>query len=296
MLVAGGGSLGNDISSVSDEKTGSSRCRRRLGPARHNISSDCNGNNGGRSSIQISCKDVLIAEGGHGRSSFPLSPSQSSMDSSGGGEGPGNVNSSRGTCNGQHSKYYDPTACGRGGGSSETGQNGLVVIELMYPSSLLEAPTKFTNSLPALPSMEPTFYLPASSPSTGVSYIRSSQPSSRPTAPTMRPVDSSSSLNSPALILVTPLALLGATIFTCLCLCFCSFYCRGSTTAQIYPTADAALVTSAADDCPTDSSDQPRSRFEEVVYAVVTLPEHKDDDDLNFCLPDSAIIANASLV
>jgi hypothetical protein len=73
------------------------------------------------------------------------------------GEGEGEEDpsdSSRGTCNGQHSKYYDPTACGRGGGggSSEIGQNGLVVIELMYPSTLLEAPIikVKTNSLLAL--------------------------------------------------------------------------------------------------------------------------------------------------
>jgi hypothetical protein len=140
--------------------------------------------------------------------------------------------------------------------------------------------------------MEPTFHLPAA-PSMGVSSVRSSQPSSRPTAHTTRPIDSSSSKNSPLLILVTPLALFGVMVFTCLCLCFFSYYCRGSTTAQIYPAAAVALVTSVADDCISDT-DHSRSNHEEAVYAVVTLPEH--EDDLNFCLADSAIIANASLV
>ena len=158
----------------------------------------------------------------------------------------------------------------------------------MYSSTLQEAPIKVTNSLPALPSMEPTYYLAA--PSSGVSSIRSSQPSSRPTASTARPIDSSSSMKSPLLILVTPLALFGATIFTCLCLCFFSYYCRGSNTVQIHPVVAVSLV---ADYCPTDT-DQPGSNHEEAVYAVVTFPDH--EDDLNFCLADSAIIANASLV
>ena len=121
------------------------RCSRRLGSTGGPATSSDYGD-GGRSSIQTSGEDILIAEeGGEGgeeassskkekqieeekmkHRSLPDSDLISSHSSS--------SSSSRrrslfGACNGQHSNFFDPTFCGRGG--SRIGQLGLAAIELL---------------------------------------------------------------------------------------------------------------------------------------------------------------------
>eukprot|EP01036_Dinobryon_divergens_P032892 gene32892-42571_t len=86
---------------------------------------------GGKSAIQINGEDVLIAAGGHSsngeqgsdRHAVKGIATSSSLDS--------------GHCKGQHSKYYNASACGRGGPEffGGIGQHGLVVIEFHPPSS-----------------------------------------------------------------------------------------------------------------------------------------------------------------
>ena len=140
VIVAGGGSAGG-------------RCARRLGSTGGPATSSDYGD-GGRSSIQTSGEDMLIAEGGEGgeedssskkekqieeeemkHRSLPnsdLISSHSSSNRSSSHSSSSSSSSSRsifGTCNGQHSKFFDPSACGRGG--SRTSQEGLVAIELL---------------------------------------------------------------------------------------------------------------------------------------------------------------------
>lgn len=126
---------------------------------------------GGKSVLQIDGEDVLTAAGGRARS-----PHVSSLNSNA-RHGSLSLSFNNGLCKGQHSKYFDPTACGMGGSthSGAFGQHGLVVIEL-FPSpteSNLAENSSEANRISALPSelVERTSYL----------FLPSQPPLSQPT-------------------------------------------------------------------------------------------------------------------
>ena len=151
VIVGGGGGYPSPYYGQSNNSVGRPAKRRR-GRARR-FDKDANTycrregvGDGSKSVLRIDGEDVLTASGGRARSLSSNARHDSSLT----------LSLNIGLCKGQHSKYYDPTACGMGGSnhSCSFGQHGLVVIEL-YPSPTESAQVKNSsevNSISALPS------------------------------------------------------------------------------------------------------------------------------------------------
>eukprot|EP01035_Chromulina_nebulosa_P023657 gene23657-30678_t len=180
---------------------------------------------------------ILIAEGGRG--SFPpsimntvrqtlhssdlniisaYSPSYTSLAviSAGDEDSPlsltGTGSSSRHiACKGQHSKYYNPSACGRGG--SRASQNGFVVIELDSTIAGVHTDMRILDDVsPEFPSLEPSVY------PTGLSLSPSMMPTYSPSTSTSLPTDSPTTRF--IFIIIFPLAFISITMTIILVRCY----------------------------------------------------------------------------
>ena len=114
---------------------------------------------------------------------------------------------------GTFSKFFDPAACGRGG--SWTGQNGLVVIELLPLAAALDAAV---SSPSASPSGEPMRISPA-------------PPTSMPTTSATARTANHQSVASLLLLILLPMALCAA-LCTCCVLRFGCYYFTGQTNSK----------------------------------------------------------------
>lgn len=254
---------------------------------------------GGKSAIQINGEDVLIAAGGHSSSGEQGSDkhhaakgiaTSSSLDS--------------GHCKGQHSKYYNASACGRGGpdSSGSIGQHGLVVIEF-HPSSSSSAeaiPTYSTVSsissyLRTPPSCIPSVLAVSSPPPPPPPQILSSKSTTTTAQPTH--------FLSPAVdsFLLT-IFIVCSGVVSILAICFYGYYPfdeneydgahRSTTPPELVialvsrlpfsvslPVAVATLVTNSQNGATTSTPTTPS--HEQSVYAGVasTTADGDDDDD-----------------
>ncbi len=215
--------------------------------------------------IQISGEEILVAAGGRGRVSSLMPPPYVDHTS--------HQSLNNRACNGKLSKYFNTSACGRGG-EETTSQNGLVVIEPFTSSISSRKIFSVSSNDLAFTSIVPTVY-PAALSGSSASPIQAPSVS-----PTTQHTDSSEG-GSFLLFIATPVAFLAMVLVVILVQCYRKYFIRNNdnTLPGAVVAIDVSLPVALATVVSPSSTEAWLTSDESVsVYMAVTSAELYDDD------------------